>query len=57
MESVMVLVTASVVSWITLQQMFAKKPPKSPEEQLGEALGKYLKQGIKVTMQTEGKKD
>jgi len=52
------LITAGVVSWIVLNQIFSKKPPKSIEDQLGEAIGKYLKEGIKVKMETleSGKK-
>ena len=47
------LITTGVVSWLILNQMFSKKaPPKSVEDQLGEAIGKYLKEGIKVKMET-----
>ncbi|MGA0197642.1 MAG: hypothetical protein ACO3NK_00680 [Prochlorotrichaceae cyanobacterium] len=58
MFSLFPLITAGVVSWIVLNQIFSKRPPKSVEEQLGEALGKYLKEGIKVKMETveSGKK-
>ncbi|MFZ9736566.1 MAG: hypothetical protein ACO3EZ_00985 [Prochlorotrichaceae cyanobacterium] len=58
MFSLFPLITAGVVSWIVLNQIFSKKPPKSVEEQLGEALGKYLKDGIKVKMEAleSGKK-
>lgn len=53
MVSLFPLITAGVVSWIILNQLFSKKaPPKSVEEQLGEAIGKYLKQGVKVQMET-----
>jgi len=53
MVSLFPLITAGVVSWIVLNQLFSKKaPPKSAEEQLGEALGKYLKQGVKIKMET-----
>ena len=53
MVSLFPLITAGVVSWIILNQLFSKKaPPKSVEEQLGEAIGKYLIQGVKVQMET-----
>ena len=56
MASLFPLITFGLVAWITLNQIFAKKPPKSVEDQLGEALGKYLKDGIKVKIEGDFKK-
>jgi len=50
------LITFGVVTWVVLNQIFEQKPRKSTEEQLGEAIGRYLKEGIKVKMEGEVKK-
>ncbi|HEY9620630.1 MAG TPA: hypothetical protein V6C78_09690 [Crinalium sp.] len=34
-----------------------EKPPKSAEEELGEALGKYLKNGVKINVEISNKSD
>jgi hypothetical protein len=42
------IITASIVLYFFTKAIFAKPPAKSAEEQLGEALTKYLTKGVKV---------
>lgn len=51
MEPILVVLGAFVLAW-TQEVLFPKpkppEPPKTPEQELGEAIGKYLKKGVKV---------
>lgn len=48
MEIAILIVLAFVALW-TRETLFPEPPkPKTPEEQLGEAIANYLKAGIKI---------
>lgn len=47
-----ILIVLGVVLYFFTRDVFSKPPPKSAEEQLGEAITKYLSKGIKVRIET-----
>ncbi|WP_088888934.1 hypothetical protein [Leptolyngbya ohadii] len=51
MEPILFVLGGLVLAW-TQEVLFPKpkppEPPKTPEQQLGEAIGKYLAKGVRV---------
>ena len=48
-----ILIMLGVALYCFTRDLFSKPPPKSAEEQLGEALTKYLSKGVKVRIETD----
>lgn len=54
-----VLIPALMVLAFALSSIFKQPepPPKSVEQELGEAIGKYLKKGVKIRVEFDQDKD